>query len=220
MPRLALFQPDIPQNTGTMLRLAACLGAPVEIIEPAGFDVSDRNLRRAGLDYLERVAVARHASWRAFDQWRSEHGLRLVLATTKGALPYTEFAFDPHDVILLGRESAGVPDEVHRAADARVVIPMQPGLRSLNVAVAAAMLLGEALRQTGCFPALFPKERADWQSQQIEACDLDAISGAPAPGGQSVDESDGTDALRLPPEHPSPAFGGTHSLRDGKGRAP
>jgi tRNA (cytidine/uridine-2'-O-)-methyltransferase len=154
MPRLALYQPDIPQNTGTMLRLAACLGVPVEIVEPAGFDVSDRNLRRAGLDYLDRVAITRHASWRAFEQWRRGHGLRLVLATTKGALPYTGFAFDSEDVILLGRESAGVPDEVHRAADARVVIPMQAGLRSLNVAVTAAMLLGEALRQTGTFPPL------------------------------------------------------------------
>jgi tRNA (cytidine/uridine-2'-O-)-methyltransferase len=152
MPRLALYQPDIAQNTGTMLRLAACLGVPVEIIEPAGFDVSDRNLRRAGLDYLDRVAITRHVSWRAFTQWRAERGLRLVLATTKGALSYTTFAFDRHDTILLGRESAGVPDEVHDAADARVVIPMQPGLRSLNVAVAAAMLLGEALRQTGAFP--------------------------------------------------------------------
>ncbi|HEX2727166.1 MAG TPA: tRNA (cytidine(34)-2'-O)-methyltransferase [Beijerinckiaceae bacterium] len=158
MLRLALYQPDIPQNTGTMLRLAACLGVPVDVVEPAGFDVSDRNLRRAGLDYLDRVAIARHASWRAFTQWRANHGLRLVLATTKGALPYTEFAFRRDDVILLGRESAGVPDEVHRAADARVVIPMQPGLRSLNVAVAAAMLLGEALRQTGTFPAPPPAE--------------------------------------------------------------
>jgi tRNA (cytidine/uridine-2'-O-)-methyltransferase len=151
MPRLALYQPDIPQNTGTMLRLAACLGVPVEIIEPAGFDVSDRHLRRAGLDYLERVAITRHVSWRAFERWRAEHDLRLLLATTKGALPYTDFAFNPDDVILVGRESAGVPEDVHRVADARVVIPMRPGLRSLNVAVAAAMLLGEALRQTGAF---------------------------------------------------------------------
>jgi tRNA (cytidine/uridine-2'-O-)-methyltransferase len=151
MPRLALYQPDIPQNTGTMLRLAACLGVPVEIIEPAGFDVSDRHLRRAGLDYLERAAITRHVSWRAFEQWRAERGFRLLLATTKGALPYTEFAFNADDVILVGRESAGVPDDVHRAADACLVIPMRPGLRSLNVAVAAAMLLGEALRQTGAF---------------------------------------------------------------------
>jgi tRNA (cytidine/uridine-2'-O-)-methyltransferase len=153
MPRLALFQPDIPQNAGTMLRMAACLGVPVEIVEPAGFDVSDRNLRRAGLDYLGSVTINRHASWRAFEEWRRREGLRLVLATTKGALPYASFAFGRDDLILLGRESAGVPDEVHAAADARVVVPMQEGLRSLNVAVAAAMILGEALRQTGTFPA-------------------------------------------------------------------
>jgi tRNA (cytidine/uridine-2'-O-)-methyltransferase len=153
MPRLALFQPDIPQNAGTMLRMAACLGVPVEIVEPAGFDVSDRNLRRAGLDYLGSVTINRHASWRAFEEWRRREGLRLVLATTKGALPYASFAFGQDDLILLGRESAGVPDEVHAAADARVVVPMREGLRSLNVAVAAAMILGEALRQTGTFPA-------------------------------------------------------------------
>jgi tRNA (cytidine/uridine-2'-O-)-methyltransferase len=154
MPRLALYQPDIPQNTGTMLRLAACLGVPVDIIEPAGFDVSDRNFRRAGLDYLDQVDITRHVSWRAFEEWRRADGLRLVLATTKGLTPYTEFPFAPDDVVLLGRESAGVPDEVHAAADARIVVPMKPGLRSINVAVAAALLLGEALRQTATFPAL------------------------------------------------------------------
>jgi tRNA (cytidine/uridine-2'-O-)-methyltransferase len=154
--RLALYQPDIPQNTGTMLRLAACLGVAVEIIEPAGFDVSDRNFRRAGLDYLNHLDITRHASWRAFEECRWTGGLRLVLATTKAALPYTDFAFDPKDILLFGRESAGVPDEVHQAADARVVVPMRAGLRSLNVAVAAAMILGEALRQTASFPALEP----------------------------------------------------------------
>lgn len=152
MPRLGLYQPDIPQNTGTMLRMAACLGVPVEIIEPAGFDVSDRNLRRAGLDYLDHVAITRHASWRRFEEWRAGAGARLVLATTRGALPYTDFAYRPDDLILMGRESAGAPDEVHAAADARVLIPMQPGLRSLNIAVSAAMILGEALRQTKTFP--------------------------------------------------------------------
>jgi tRNA (cytidine/uridine-2'-O-)-methyltransferase len=152
MPRLAIYQPDIPQNTGTMLRLAACLGVPVEIIEPAAFDVSDRNLRRSGMDYLNHVAVTRHISWRAFEECRQDGKGRLVLATTKGATPYTDFAYRPDDIILVGRESAGVPEEVHGAADARVVIPMQPGLRSLNVAVTAAMILGEALRQTGSFP--------------------------------------------------------------------
>jgi tRNA (cytidine/uridine-2'-O-)-methyltransferase len=158
MPRLALYQPDIPQNTGTMLRLAACLGVPVEIIEPAGFDVSDRNLRRSGMDYLDRATITRHVSWRSFETWRQESktsagGPRLILATTKGATPYVDFAFRTDDIILVGRESAGVPEEVHDAADARVVIPMQAGLRSLNVAVTAAMILGEALRQTGSFPA-------------------------------------------------------------------
>ena len=152
MPRLAIYQPDIPQNTGTMLRLAACLGVPVEIIEPAAFDVSDRNLRRSGMDYLHHVTITRHISWRAFEAWRQETNRRLVLATTKGATPYADFAYQPDDIILVGRESAGVPDEVHHAADARVVIPMQPGLRSLNVAVTAAMILGEALRQTQSFP--------------------------------------------------------------------
>jgi tRNA (cytidine/uridine-2'-O-)-methyltransferase len=154
MIRLALYQPDIPQNTGTMLRLAACLGVPVEIVEPAGFDVSDRNLRRSGLDYLDQASIARHVSWTRFAAWLDDAGGRLVLATTKGAQPYTSFAFAPGDVILVGRESAGVPAEVHAAAHARVVIPMRAGLRSLNVAVSAAMILGEALRQTDGFPPL------------------------------------------------------------------
>ena len=154
MPRLCLYQPDIPQNTGTMLRMAACLGVPADIVEPAGFDASDRNFRRAGLDYLEMLDLTRHPSWRAFEAWRTQRGLRLVLATTKAALPYTAFAFGMNDVLLMGRESAGVPEEVHTAADARVAVPMRPGLRSLNVAVAAAMILGEALRQTGGFSAV------------------------------------------------------------------
>jgi tRNA (cytidine/uridine-2'-O-)-methyltransferase len=125
-----------------------CLDVAVDIVEPAGFDVSDRNFRRAGLDYLDALEVRRHVSWRAFEAWRSEGGLRLVLATTKAATAYTAHAFTPSDILLFGRESAGVPDEVHAAADARVIIPMRPGMRSLNVAVAAAMILGEALRQT------------------------------------------------------------------------
>lgn len=151
MIRLALYQPDIPQNTGTMLRMAACLGVAVDIVEPAGFDVSDRNFRRAGLDYLDRIEIVRHVSWRAFEAWRAERRLRLVLASTKAATPYTQFGFAPGDILLLGRESSGAPEEVHAAADARVVVPMRPGMRSLNVAVAAAMMLGEALRQTGAF---------------------------------------------------------------------
>ncbi len=149
MLRLALYQPDIPQNTGTMLRMAACLGIAVEIIEPAGFDVSDRHLRRSGLDYLDHVAITRHRSWAAFEEWRREAGLRLVLATTKGSSPYTGFGFRNGDCLMVGRESAGVPEAVHAAADARVVVPIREGMRSLNVAVCAAMILGEALRQIG-----------------------------------------------------------------------
>ena len=148
MLRLALYQPDIPQNTGTMLRMAACLGVAVEIIEPAGFDVSDRHLRRSGLDYLDHVAITRHRSWDMFERQRRDAGLRLVLATTSGATAYTTFGFHGDDCILIGRESAGVPEAVHAAADARVVVPIRQGLRSLNVAVAAAMILGEAIRQT------------------------------------------------------------------------
>ncbi|HEX8168678.1 MAG TPA: TrmH family RNA methyltransferase [Beijerinckiaceae bacterium] len=140
-----------------MLRLAACLGVPADIVEPAGFDVSDRNFRRAGLDYLDALEVTRHPSWSAFEAWRTERGLRLVVATTRAALPYTAFGFRPGDVVLVGRESAGVPEAVHAAADARVVVPMRPGLRSLNVAVAAAMIIGEALRQTGAFPPAPPR---------------------------------------------------------------
>ena len=151
--RLALYQPDIAQNTGTMLRLAACLGVGVDVIAPAGFDMSDRALRRAGLDYLAHVEIARHASFADFEAARQRSGSRLLLLTTRAETAYTAFAFQPPDTLLLGRESAGVPDTVHAAADARLRIPMRPGLRSLNVAVAAAMVLGEALRQTGADPA-------------------------------------------------------------------
>ncbi len=152
MLRLALYQPDIPQNAGTMLRLCACLGVPAEIVEPAGFPTGDRAFRRAGLDYLDHVAVTRHASFAAFETWRTAAGLRLVLLSAGGETAYCDFAFSASDVLLVGRESAGVPETVRRAADARLRIPMRPGLRSLNVAVAAAMVLGEGLRQTGGFP--------------------------------------------------------------------
>lgn len=144
--RLALYQPDIPQNTGTMLRLAACLGIPVDLIEPCGFVWDDRRLRRAGMDYLDGVNLTRHESWAAF-RARPRAG-RLLLLTTAGDVPYTAFAFGPADTLMVGRESAGVPAEVHNAADMRLVIPMAPGARALNVAVAAAMALGEARRQT------------------------------------------------------------------------
>ncbi len=150
--RIALYQPDIPQNAGTILRTCACLGVEAHIIEPAGFPVSDRAFRRAGMDYLDAVEIVRHVSWARFDAWRKDAGLRLVLATTRGSLPYPAFAFSIDDVILMGRESAGVPDAVHDAADARIAVPMRPGLRSLNVAVAASLILGEALRQTDGFP--------------------------------------------------------------------
>ncbi|MDQ2954648.1 MAG: tRNA (cytidine(34)-2'-O)-methyltransferase [Pseudomonadota bacterium] len=146
--RLALFQPDIPQNTGTILRLCACLGIEAHLIEPAGFPSSDRAFRRAGMDYLNQVALTRHASWTAFEGWRRNEKLRLVLFSTRATTPYLEHGFDAGDVLLFGRESAGVTAEVFAAADARLVIPMQPGLRSLNVAMAVAMAVGEALRQT------------------------------------------------------------------------
>ena len=151
MPRLsiALYQPDIAGNTGTILRLAACLGLGVEVIEPAGFDLSDRNLRRSGMDYLSSVQLTRHLDWRHFEDWRRQVGRRLVLASTKSAERYTDFAYRPDDILLFGRESAGVPDHVHEIADGRVLIPMQPGQRSINVAMSVAMISGEALRQTG-----------------------------------------------------------------------
>jgi tRNA (cytidine/uridine-2'-O-)-methyltransferase len=147
--QIALFQPDIPQNTGTILRLCACLGVAAHIIEPAGFPTSDRHFRRAGMDYLDHVVLTRHDSWSKFEQWRNEAGSRLVLFTTKAAGSYLDFRYRSDDVLLFGRESAGVTDEVVSAADARVKIPIRPGLRSLNVAMAAAMALGEAIRQTG-----------------------------------------------------------------------
>ncbi|MFB2551543.1 tRNA (cytidine(34)-2'-O)-methyltransferase [Ensifer soli] len=149
MLRLALYQPDIPGNTGTILRLAACLGLGVDIIGPAGFDVSDRNLKRAGMDYLSRVALTRHIDWSRFEAWRGGEGRRLVLATTKAAMPYTEVDYRADDILLFGRESAGVPDHVHNSADMRILVPMVEGMRSLNVAMAAAMIAGEAIRVTG-----------------------------------------------------------------------
>ncbi|MFK8250557.1 tRNA (cytidine(34)-2'-O)-methyltransferase [Ancylobacter terrae] len=150
-PALALYQPDIAQNAGTLARLCACLDLALHIIEPAGFPVGDAGFRRAGMDYLDRAAIRRHASFNAFDDWRRAEARRLVLITTRAATPYTRFAFADSDVLLMGRESAGVPDAIHAAADARLLIPLAPGTRSLNVAVAAAMVTGEALRQVGGF---------------------------------------------------------------------
>jgi tRNA (cytidine/uridine-2'-O-)-methyltransferase len=151
--RIALYEPDIPQNAGTILRLAACLGVEAHIIEPAGFPVTDRAFRRAGMDYLDQVSITRHRGWDDFEQWRKKmqdlgDGARLILFTTRGGVSYLDHAYRPDDVLLFGRESAGVPDRVHETADARLIIPIRPGMRSLNVAVACAMALGEAMRQT------------------------------------------------------------------------
>jgi tRNA (cytidine/uridine-2'-O-)-methyltransferase len=145
--RIALFQPDIAQNTGTILRLCACLGLEAHIIEPAGFPTSDRAFRRAGMDYLDQVTLVRHADWNAFDVWRRDRNLRLVLFTTRAATSYLDHAFAANDVLLFGRESSGVDDAVFAAADVRLLIPMRPGLRSINVAMACAMAAGEAMRQ-------------------------------------------------------------------------
>lgn len=145
--QIALFQPDIPQNTGTILRLCACLGIAAHIIEPAGFPVSDRHFRRAGMDYLDHVSIVRHDSWSKFEEWRTGQGCRLLLFTTRGATDYRDFRYQTSDILLFGRESAGVTDAVVEAANARLVIPITPGLRSLNVAMSAAMAAGEALRQ-------------------------------------------------------------------------
>jgi tRNA (cytidine/uridine-2'-O-)-methyltransferase len=145
---LALYEPDIAQNTGAMLRTCACLGVRAAIIEPAGFPVSDRHFRRSGMDYLDHVAIDRHISWRAFSQWRRASGRRLILLTTSAEETLWDFAFQREDILMVGRESAGVPQEVHDDADARVRIAIQPAMRSLNVGVAAGIALGEALRQT------------------------------------------------------------------------
>jgi tRNA (cytidine/uridine-2'-O-)-methyltransferase len=148
MIRIALFEPDIPQNTGTILRLCACLGIEAHLIEPAGCATTDRAFRRAGMDYLDQVRLIRHGSWRAFQSWQREQTLRLVLFTTRAPMPYLEHLYRSDEILLFGRESAGVPEAVQAAADVRLMIPMRPSLRSLNVAMAAAMAVGEAVRQT------------------------------------------------------------------------
>jgi tRNA (cytidine/uridine-2'-O-)-methyltransferase len=152
MTRLALYQPDIPGNTGALVRLGACLGVPVEIIEPCGFVFSDARLRRSAMDYALKVVLRRHADWSAFDAWRRNAGHRLILVETGSRQTHTGFAFGPDDILMLGRETAGTPAEVAAACDATISIPMIAGVRSLNVAVAAAIVLGEALRQTDGFP--------------------------------------------------------------------
>ncbi len=150
--RLALFEPDIPQNLGAFIRLAACLGVPLDVIEPCGFPVDDKRIRRAAMDYYDAAAISRHASWNSFRRDRSPG--RLVLLTTAAAVRFPDIAFRPDDTLLLGRESAGVPAEVHEAADLRLRIPLRKSLRSLNVAMAAAIVLGEALRQTNGYAGL------------------------------------------------------------------
>ncbi|GAB4240730.1 MAG: tRNA (cytidine(34)-2'-O)-methyltransferase [Methyloligellaceae bacterium] len=148
---IALYQPDIPQNTGAILRLGACFRLPVHLIEPCGFDTSDRALRRAGLDYLAHAHIQRHRSFAAFDSWRRTQGLRLVLLTTRATMAFTDLRYDSTDVLMLGRESCGVPEQVQQIADARVRIPMADGMRSLNQAMAAAIAVSEALRQCDGF---------------------------------------------------------------------
>jgi len=150
--RLALYEPDIPQNAGSLMRLGACLGVGIDVIEPCGFLLSDKNFRRAGMDYLKSADIRRHPSWARFHEDFSASSGRLVLLTTRAEMAYSDFSFAAGDTLLVGRESAGVPQEVHDCAHARLVIPLRPGMRSLNVAQAAAMVLGEALRQTSLFP--------------------------------------------------------------------
>lgn len=147
--RLALYEPDIPQNAGAIMRLASCLAVPLDLIEPCGFLLDDRRLRRAGMDYLDGLDLVRHSSWSRFITGRAPG--RLILLTARGATSHVAFRFQAGDTLLLGRESAGVPDHVHEAADARLVVPLAPGRRALNVALAAAMVLGEALRQLDGF---------------------------------------------------------------------
>lgn len=161
--RLALYQPDIPQNAGAMIRLAACLGVGLEIIEPCGFLLDDRRLARSALDYRAACALTCHRSWSAFQAARAAGALpgRLVLLTTRGSVSHLDFAFRADDILLLGQESAGAPESVHAAAEARVAVPLAAGLRSLNLALAAALVLGEALRQTGGFPAPSPADHEE-----------------------------------------------------------
>lgn len=147
--RIAMYEPDIPQNAGAIFRLAACLGVPVDVIEPCGFVLDDRRLRRVAMDYGAQAEIARHVSWDAYCSSRTD--CRTVLLTTAGDTPYAEFSFSATDTLLVGRESAGVPDEVHQSADARLIVPMAKNARSLNVVTAAAMVLGEALRQVNGF---------------------------------------------------------------------
>ena len=151
--RIALYEPDIPQNTGAIIRLASCFGISVDIIEPCGFIFSSRRLKRSGMDYIDRADIKLHSSWKKFYQKCRKHSeTRVILLTTKGNIKHTAFIYDSNDVLLLGRESAGVPDTVHKAADACIIVPIEPEARSLNIVSSAAIVLGEALRQTNAYP--------------------------------------------------------------------
>lgn len=152
MPDLVLFQPDIAGNTGTLMRLAACLDFTLHIIEPAGFRLDDTHLKRAGMDYLELAKLHRHNDWHSFENWRSETARRLMLLTTRGNISLPETKFENSDLIMLGRESSGVPDEVHQAANHSILIPMHTNARSINISLSGAMVMSEALRQTNSFP--------------------------------------------------------------------
>ncbi len=154
MPDLVLFQPDIPGNTGTLMRLAACLDFKLHIVEPAGFRLDDTNLKRAGMDYLELTKLVRHADWQEFEKWRKENRRRLILLTTKAETTIGDFAFEPEDLVMLGRESTGAPEEVHKAATHSILIPMHAKARSINMALSGALVMGEALRQTGSYPTM------------------------------------------------------------------
>ena len=149
MPDLVLFQPDIPGNAGTLIRFGACMGISVHIIEPAGFRLDEKAFRRAGMDYIEQAVMQKHLNWEAFQAWRLAEGRRLLLLTTKSDHPYTDFTFKPDDLIMLGRESSGAPEYVHKAVDARLTIEMKGEARSLNMALSGAMVMGEVLRQVG-----------------------------------------------------------------------
>ncbi len=152
MPDLVLYQPDIPGNTGTLMRLAACLDFDIHIIQPAGFRLDDTNLKRAGMDYLELAKLVRHSHWQDFETWRNQQNRRLLLLTTSGSENHLEIKYQQNDMIMLGRESSGVPEPVHNAADHSILIPMHKKARSINIALSGALVMGEALRQTGKFP--------------------------------------------------------------------
>ena len=152
MVSLALYEPDIAQNFGTMMRFCACMDVPAHIIDPCGFAWNDAKLKRSGMDYIDHVNYQRHDDWAAFHKWKQHTGGRLILLSTKAASPFAEFQFQPDDIVMVGRESAGVPDEVHQASDVRLLIPMKAPMRSLNVAISASMVMSEALRQTNGFP--------------------------------------------------------------------